>query len=362
MAESTRSSRASARRAASAALPKRCCAGIPRSPSWPWSLRSRRSCPAERRAPMASTAWARVLSCRSGIPRSRLASSACRRTKRRRWCSALRTANELIDISRLRVPRFDVRLTGMRSRVRTAHGLQVPIDPAGKWRSECVIVPAIGFKMPGPLEQALARPDVRDAAAALREWNVPNRLMTAACIGTFILAESGILNAHDATTTWVAVAAVPSTLSRGSTGRIQHDRAVGPLRHRWSGAEPHGPRAVADSTDQSAARRVDRAVPDRRLEALPVGLRLERSPRALGSRRAEIRNLGARAAPAGILARRCGQGRRHKQADAVASHAVSDGKVAAGVAAKVGYADGATLRTLLRRELNVGVKQIRKTA
>jgi len=29
------------------------------------------------------------------------------------------------------------------------------------------------------------------------------------------------------------------------------------------------------------------------------------------------------------------------------------------VAAKVGYADGATLRTLLRRRLNVGVKEIR---
>ena len=30
------------------------------------------------------------------------------------------------------------------------------------------------------------------------------------------------------------------------------------------------------------------------------------------------------------------------------------------IAAKVGYADGATLRTLLRRHLNVGVKEIRR--
>src|SRR5262249_38687705 len=32
------------------------------------------------------------------------------------------------------------------------------------------------------------------------------------------------------------------------------------------------------------------------------------------------------------------------------------------IAARVGYADGATLRALLRRELNQGVKEIRKSA
>ena len=32
------------------------------------------------------------------------------------------------------------------------------------------------------------------------------------------------------------------------------------------------------------------------------------------------------------------------------------------VAARVGYADGATLRTLLRRRLNVGIKELRKSS
>jgi transcriptional regulator GlxA family with amidase domain len=32
------------------------------------------------------------------------------------------------------------------------------------------------------------------------------------------------------------------------------------------------------------------------------------------------------------------------------------------VATRVGYADGATLRALLRRRLNVGIKEIRRTA
>ena len=31
------------------------------------------------------------------------------------------------------------------------------------------------------------------------------------------------------------------------------------------------------------------------------------------------------------------------------------------VAARVGYSDGATLRSLLRRRLNVGIREIRKT-
>ena len=67
---------------------------------------------------------------------------------------------------------------------------------------DCVVVPAIGFKMPGPLETALARPDIPDAVAALRRWRDRGATMTAACIGTFVLAESGLLDDHDATTTW----------------------------------------------------------------------------------------------------------------------------------------------------------------
>jgi transcriptional regulator GlxA family with amidase domain len=65
-----------------------------------------------------------------------------------------------------------------------------------------VVVPAIGFKMPGPLETALARPDVRDAASALRQWARRGATVTAACIGTFVLAESGLLDEQRATTTW----------------------------------------------------------------------------------------------------------------------------------------------------------------
>ena len=115
---------------------------------------------------------------------------------------AFQTANELIEMSGLAVPRFEVRIVGMRTAVKTSQGLNVPVRAVGTRAPDCVVVPAIGFKMPGPLEAALARPDVRDATAALRQWARRGATMTAACIGTFVMAESGLLDHHHATTTW----------------------------------------------------------------------------------------------------------------------------------------------------------------
>src|SRR5215813_9226925 len=115
---------------------------------------------------------------------------------------AFQTANELIEISGLTAPRFEVKIAGVRKAVKTSQGLTVPVNATGWRASDCVVVPAIGFKMPGPLESALARPDMQDAAALLREWARRGATMTAACIGTFVMAESGLLDHHEATTTW----------------------------------------------------------------------------------------------------------------------------------------------------------------
>src|SRR4029079_1100841 len=115
---------------------------------------------------------------------------------------AFQTANELIEVSALAVPRFDVKIAGVRRSVKTSQGFTVPVDESG-WRTpDCVVVPAIGFKMPGPLENALARPDIKDAGDSLRQWARRRATMTAACIGTFVMAESGLLDEQHATTTW----------------------------------------------------------------------------------------------------------------------------------------------------------------
>src|SRR3954462_2181909 len=115
---------------------------------------------------------------------------------------AFQTANELADASGLSSSRFDVTVVGVRKHVKTSQGFTVPVRPVGKHAPDCVVVPAIGFKMPDPLQRALERPDIRDAAAVLQQWAERGATMSAACIGTFVLAESGLLDDHDATTTW----------------------------------------------------------------------------------------------------------------------------------------------------------------
>jgi transcriptional regulator GlxA family with amidase domain len=63
-------------------------------------------------------------------------------------------------------------------------------------------VPAIGSKMPDVLAQALQRTDVQEAGDALQAWSACGANIAAACIGTFVLAESGLLAGRQATTSW----------------------------------------------------------------------------------------------------------------------------------------------------------------
>jgi len=116
---------------------------------------------------------------------------------------ALTTANELADLAGSPGPRFHVSLVGVRSQVRSAQGLSVPVMAVADCpTAECVIVPAIGCKMPGPLQQALARDDVTEATSVLRDWAAAGTRIAAACVGTFVLAQAGLLDQHEATTSW----------------------------------------------------------------------------------------------------------------------------------------------------------------
>lgn len=114
---------------------------------------------------------------------------------------AFSTANELSALQGFQAPPFTVSVVGVRQRVRTANGLRVPVAAAEK-RPDWVIVPAIGAKMPDVLGPALDKPEVRDACALLQRWRSDGVRCAAACIGTFILAEAGVLDGEQATTTW----------------------------------------------------------------------------------------------------------------------------------------------------------------
>jgi transcriptional regulator GlxA family with amidase domain len=298
---------------------------------------------------------------------------------------AFQTANELIELAQLAVPRFEVRIVGVRRVVKTSQGLSVPALPPGARAPDCVVVPAIGFKMPGPLEVALARPDVADAAALLRQWSRRGTTLSAACIGTFILAESGLLNNHEATTTWwlapmfrqrypdvvldesnMIVKSGPFLTAGAALGHIDLAlwlvRSVSPEL-----ASLTAKYLIVDSRPSQSAY----ALTDHLVHSDPLVQRFERWAR---NRLAHGFSLDDAASAVGASKRTLA---RHLERvlgksplayfqslrveRAVHLLQTSNASVDQ-VAARVGYADGTTLRTLLRRRLDLGVKEIRRSS
>jgi len=297
---------------------------------------------------------------------------------------AFQTANELIEMSGLEVPRFELRIVGVRKAVKTSQGLRVPVHAVGARTPDCVVVPAIGFKMPGPLQAALARPDVGDAAAALRQWARRGATVTAACIGTFVLAESGLLGRHQATTTWwlaplfrkryPGVELDESNMIVRSGRFVTAGAALGHMDlalYIVRGVSPQlasltAKYLIVDSRpSQSAYALTDHLIHSdpivQRFETwargrLTHGFSLDAAARAVGSSK---RTLARRMRSVlGKSPLSYFQSLRVERA----VHRLKTGSASVDeVAARVGYTDGATLRALLRRRLNVGVKEIRRT-
>jgi transcriptional regulator GlxA family with amidase domain len=297
---------------------------------------------------------------------------------------AFQTANELIQMSGLAVAPFELRVVGVRKVVRTSHGLTVPVQPAVKRTPDCVVVPAIGFKMPGPLEAALVRPDMADATAALQLWARRGSMVTAACVGTFVLAESGLLDGQRATTTWWLAPffrqRYPSVTLDDSNMVVKSGQFVtagAALGHMdlalWivRGVSPQlaaltAKYLIVDSRpSQSAYALSDHLVHDdpivQRFESwararLTRGFSLDDAAKAVGaSKRTLARHMQD---VLGKSPLKYFQSLRVERA----VHLLKTGDASVDqVAARVGYADGATLRTLLRRQLNVGIREIRPT-
>jgi transcriptional regulator GlxA family with amidase domain len=100
-------------------------------------------------------------------------------------------------------PYFDVSIVGVRRKVKTGQGLIVPAQAiTPDLKPDWVIVPALNTGMPDRLLAALERPDVKQAKAQIRKWHAEGACVAAACIGTFLLAETGLLDGKEATTTW----------------------------------------------------------------------------------------------------------------------------------------------------------------
>ena len=298
---------------------------------------------------------------------------------------AFQTANELIEMTGLAVPRFEVKVVGMRKTVRTAHGLRVPIQSVGKQTPEYVIVPAIACKTLHALSTALDRPDVGDAAKAFRKWADDGVKLSAACAGTFVLAESGLLNWHRATTTWwlapVFRERYPQVLLDESEMVVKSGNVVtagAALGHMdlalWliRSVSPElasltAKYLIVDSRPSQTAY----AITDHLVHSDPVVQHFERWARARLARRFSL-DSAAKAVGASkrTLTRRL-QSVLGKSPLAYfqslrverAVHLLKTSKASVEeIAAKVGYKNGGTLRLLLRRRLNVGVKEIRRAS
>ncbi len=113
------------------------------------------------------------------------------------------TANTLAESTGTSQRRFEVTIIGVRPGVRTSQGLSVPVRLATRLaRPDVILVPAIGAKLPDTLRVALERRDTADAQALLRDWSAAGTLVGAACTSTFVLAGSSLLDGHHATTSW----------------------------------------------------------------------------------------------------------------------------------------------------------------
>jgi transcriptional regulator GlxA family with amidase domain len=296
---------------------------------------------------------------------------------------AFATANELSAAQGLTATAFDVTVVGLRHQVRTKQGFKVPAAPArGRAPADWVVVPAIGEKAPEALSAALATNEVRDTAHILRQWADQGAQVAAACIGTFVAAESGVLNGEIATTTWwlaqvfrqrYPLVQLQDDQMLVRSGRVltagaalsHMDMALWLIRQASPLLATTTARyLVVDSRPAQSAY----AISDHLAHADPLVQRFERWARERLSNGFSLDEAaGAIGASKRTLARRIrnvlGKTPLAYFQDLRVERAVHLLKTSSDdvekIAEAVGYSDGVTLRNLLKRKLGRGVREIR---
>jgi transcriptional regulator GlxA family with amidase domain len=118
----------------------------------------------------------------------------------------LRTADRLRAMVDPSIDPIEVRMVGSAKKVTTAAGLTLAMDfvvgdDDALADLDVFVVPGLGVATPASLSEALASAHIR----RLRSWlaKTDDRLaLAAACTGTFVLGDAGVLNHRTATTTW----------------------------------------------------------------------------------------------------------------------------------------------------------------
>lgn len=293
------------------------------------------------------------------------------------------TANELAPLESASV-KLEVRLVGVRRKVMTGQGLSVPVVLAtGLPSPDFLLIPALGTKMPIPLTEALQRRDVIDACKVIKKWTHDGARVGAACTGTFMLAETGLLDGQSATTSWWLSAffrqrypkilldesrmLVNSSCFTTAGAALAHlDLGLGVVRKVSPSLATLCARYLLIESRASQAAFV---IPDHIAHTDPIVERFEQWARA---RLAQGFSMSDAAQAVGASERTLGRrlqtilGRSplaYFQDLRVerALHLLQTGNDSIDrIANLVGYSDGATLRILLRRKLGKGVRELRE--
>jgi transcriptional regulator GlxA family with amidase domain len=280
--------------------------------------------------------------------------------------------------------RFTVSVIGVRRTVRTAQGLSVPVAATHTMRRpDVVIVPALGAKTPPTLDAALSRRDVIDAGDLLQTWAAKGTLVAAACTGTFVIAEAGLLAGRAATTTWwlgpffrqryPQVDLDETAMIVSSTGRVTAGAALAHLDLAlWIVRREHADLADLAARYLLSEPRLSQGafiVPQHLAQVDPLISRFEQWAR---TRIEHGFSLAAAAHGAGTSERTLSRRVRAVLGKSPLSY-FQDLRVERAIhllrttpasvdeiAGQVGYADGVTLRSLLRQRTGRGVREIRR--
>lgn len=114
----------------------------------------------------------------------------------------LNTANEFRDQLDSSLPAWDLTTIGSHPTIRTGAGHRVTAKPLDAVAPDLLIVPALGAKDPDALSAALRLRSHRRAIDCVGAAYGRGARLAAACTGTFILAEAGVLDGRRATTSW----------------------------------------------------------------------------------------------------------------------------------------------------------------
>jgi len=280
-------------------------------------------------------------------------------------------------------PFFDVSVVGVRKKVTSGQGVTMSVKPiTPQLKPDWVIVPALNTGTPDRLLPALERPDVKQVKSHLLKWHAQSACIAASCIGTFLLAETGLLDKQEATTTWWLAPLFrqryPNVHLDESRMLVVGDRVVtagAAMGHLdlalWliRTASPELASLVsryllADIRSLQAAY----IIPNHLAQVDPLMLRFEQWARKNLKKGFSLQSASkALATSTRTLQRRCdavlGKSPLAYFQDLRVEHAQSllhgNDVDLEKVAAAVGYADGATLRTLLREKLGRGVRDLR---